>query len=178
MRKLALWACVLASVLGSLGSVAHATLIEALDMEGLVQRSDAIAVVRVIDQQARWGDDGRILTDVLLEVEDRVSGDVPVGERFILVRMGGAIGDLGMRIEGEPAFENDARYLVFARRWEGWYRPVGMSQGVMRIDGNRVLPGGAGLSLVRPNGTPALGPMWRPRALDAVLEDVRSLVGR
>ena len=49
----------------------------ALDMEGLVQRSDLIAVVRVIDQQARWGPEGRILTDVLLEVEQ--SSDVGAG---------------------------------------------------------------------------------------------------
>jgi len=31
---------------------------------------------------------------------------------------------------------------------------------------------------VRPDGTPALGPMWRPRALEAVLSDVRALVDR
>ena len=173
MRKLAFFA-VIASL--SASSLALATQMVALDMEGLVQRSDAIAVVRVVDQQARWGSEGRILTDVLLEVEERLAGDVPVGERFILVRLGGSIGDLGMRIEGEPAFENDARYLVFAREWEGMYRPVGMSQGVMRVDGTRVIPGGAGLSLVRPNGTPAVGPMWRPRALEAVLDDVRDLV--
>ena len=172
MRKLACLAFVLA--FGS-ASIAGATMMVALDMEGLVQRSDAIAVVRVVDQQARWGDEGRILTDVLLEVEEHVAGDVPVGESFILVRMGGSIGDLGMRIEGEPAFENGERYLVFARRWEGWYRPVGMSQGVMRVQGTRVMPGGGGLSLVRPNGTPAVGPMWRPRALEAVLDDVRHL---
>ncbi len=173
MRKLAFLG-VFASLV--VAGVAHATTMVALDMEGLVQRSDVIAVARVVDQQARWGDEGRILTDVLLEVEQPLQGDVPAGEQFIMVRLGGSIGDLGMRIAGEPAFENGERYLVFGRHWEGFYRPVGMSQGVMRVDGERVLPGGGGLSLVRPNGSPALGPMWRPRALDAVLRDVRQLV--
>ncbi|MEM9067232.1 MAG: hypothetical protein AAGE52_01960 [Myxococcota bacterium] len=149
-------------------------------MAGLVERADQVVVARVSAQQARWDGD-QIVTDVLLEVEDAVHGSASTGDTLMLVRLGGAIDDLGMRVEGEPSFNDGNRYLVFLREWRGMYRPVGMSQGVMRVqeqaDGTRIVePGGAGLSLVtRPGGPPALGALWRPRTLSSVRDQIRRL---
>ncbi len=153
----------------------------ALDMSELVERSDRIAVVRVVAQQARWDARGRIVTDVMLEVDEALHGGMANGERFVLSRLGGSIGEVGMRIAGEPSFEDGARYLVFARVWEDRFRPVGMSQGVLPVqdddNGAMVQPGGGGLALVRQNGrTPALGAIWRPRHLRSVVSEVQSLV--
>lgn len=149
-------------------------------MGALVSRSDQVVVARVTAQQARWEGE-RIVTDVLLDIEESVHGDATAGGQLMVVRLGGAIGELGMRVEGEPGFEDGGRYLLFLRNWQGNYRPVGMSQGVMRIreaaDGTAIVqPGGVGLSLVsRPGGPAALGALWRPRALQSVTRQVRTL---
>ncbi len=155
-------------------------------MQELVSQSDLVALVEVVGQSTRFDARGRVVTDVRLRIEDAMRGDVSSGDEVVMVRFGGAVGDIGMRIEGEPAFVDGTRYLVFGRRWQGVYRPVGMSQGVLRVDrdarGERVLPGGGGLSLVRRTSegrvVPAAAAMLRPRSLDAVVGEIRDLLAR
>ena len=180
----------LGSVLAlALAAGASASLVAALDMRQLVERADRVAVVQVVAQATQQDDRSRIVTDVTLEVLEPLAGGAASGERFTLVRLGGAVGDVGMRVEGEPGFQDGARYLVFARRWRGegaaaLYRPVGMSQGVMRVQQQNgqdvVLPGGAGLALVQPVGgrlQAAPAAITAPRTLDAVLGEIRALLG-
>lgn len=162
-----------------LTTTASASLAVALDLRALVQRSDAVVVARVTAQQSRW-DGGRIVTDVLVEVVETLDGDARPGEQLQVVRFGGSVGDLGMRIEGEPTFEDGRQYLLFLRRWRGLHRPVGMSQGVMPVQEGSgtpmVQPGGAGLSLVTgPGGRPAFGALRGPRSLDTLRAQIRAL---
>ncbi len=162
-----------------LTSAASASLAVALDLEALVHQSDAIVVGRVVAQQSRWDGD-RIVTDVLVEVAETLHGTSPPDRMLQVVRLGGSIGELGMRVEGEPNFEGGGQYLLFLRRWRGLYRPVGMSQGVMRVrvEGGApmVQPGGSGLSLVtRPGGPPAFGALRGPRPLESLRERIRAL---
>lgn len=174
-----------AMVFCATASTAGASLVAALDMETLVQRADRIGVVRVVGQASRYDDRQRIVTDVMLETEEGVAG-LEAGQRFELVVIGGDIGDLGMRIAGEPSFRTGERALVFVRRWGARWRPVGMSQGAMpisRIAGHDLVsPGGAGLALVRRERdgrlSHASGALERPTALPAVLDRVRSLLER
>ena len=125
------WLVVLVSVL-ALPFGAEATLVEALTLSQLVERADVAAEVVARDQHVHWDSERRIVTDIQLEVLDSLKGDV--GTDFVLTVFGGAIGDLGMRIEGEPTLVNGERYVVFARTYNNGWRPVGMSQGVMRIE--------------------------------------------
>jgi hypothetical protein len=171
-------------------SRASASLVLALDLPTLVARASHIVVARVESQRARYDARGRIVTDVTLRVDESLVGPARAGDRLVLERFGGAIGELGMRIEGEPLFADGARVLVFAapaasgaRR----LRPVGMAQGVMRVEPptvpgseDRILPGGEGLALVRPEqgrlvaSEPAIA---APRPLGEVRDAILRLRG-
>jgi hypothetical protein len=155
---------------------------EALSLRELVAQADRVAVVRAVHEEARW-QRGRIVTDVTLRVETPMMG-AREGEEIVVRRLGGAIGDVGMRVEGEPAFTIGERSVVFARNVRGVLRPVGMSQGVLPIalEAGRpmVLPGGAGLSLVQRTPSarfvPAPAALAHPRPLDDVLDEIRAAV--
>jgi hypothetical protein len=174
----------LVAALAALAAVAPAaaSVTRALDLRELVAEADHVAVVRVVRQEARWHR-GRIVTDVTLEVETSMKG-ARAGETLVVRRLGGAIGDLGMRVEGEPEFIDGERSVVFARSMRGVLRPVGMSQGVLpiQLDAGRamVLPGGAGLSLVLPapgnRFAPAPAALLHPRPLDDLLGEIRLAV--
>lgn len=168
---------------------AAAAVMVALDLPTLVERASQVVVVRVESQHARWDARGRIVTDVTLRVEESMKGTAQPGELVVLERFGGAIGELGMRVEGEPVFEDGARMLVFAVPSvanPAHVRSVGMAQGVMPIrehaaaDGDDlVLPGGEGLALVqRVSGglAPAPAAFASPRPLIEVRDAIGALL--
>jgi hypothetical protein len=164
---------------------AAASVMLALDLPTLVARASEIAVVRVESQRARWDGRGRIVTDVSLRVEETLKGTAQPGELLTLERFGGALGDLGMRVEGEPTFADGARVLVFAVPSvanPAHFRPVGMAQGVMPVreraapnGDDLVLPGGEGLALMqRVNGALVASPpaLASPRSLTEVRDAI------
>ena len=161
---------------------AAASVTEALSLRDLVAQADRIAVVRAVREEARWHR-GRIVTDVTCVVETPMMGG-RAGEEIVVRRLGGSIGDVGMRVEGEPAFTTGEASVLFARNVRGVLRPVGMSQGVLPIalEAGRpmVLPGGAGLSLVQRTPSarfvPAPAALVHPRPLDDVLDEIRAAV--
>lgn len=150
-----LGALALAALLASVTpSAAHATITEALSLDELVQQADIVALVTCVDQHALRDDRSRIVTDYALRVDEVMKGSATVGSQITMRRLGGVIGDLGMRVEGEPHLVAGRRYVVFLRRIDrGVSRPVGMSQGVMPVEEPHgvltVQPGGGGLSLVQ-----------------------------
>jgi hypothetical protein len=134
---------------------AEATLSEALSMRELVDRAGHVVLATAVHAQARRDARNRIVTDFTLRVEETMKGGAAPGSTLVMTRLGGAIGDIGMRVEGEPHLELGARYVLFLSRASDGrtLRPVGMSQGVLpvREEGGRqvVEPGGGGLSLVQ-----------------------------
>ncbi len=163
-----------------------ASVMIALDLPTLVQRASHVMVVRVESQHARWDARRRIVTDVSLRVEESMKGGAAPGALLVLERFGGAIGEVGMRVEGEPMFADGSRVLVFAVPSvadPAHLRPLGMAQGVMPIRARAaangddlVLPGGDGLALMqRVNGALVAAPpaIIAPRALS----DVRDTIG-
>ncbi len=143
---------VLLALLGA--APASATISEALSLDELVGRADHVVLATATDARALRDSRDRIVTDYTLRVDEAMKGDAAIGSALILRSLGGAIGDLGMRIEGEPRLEVGRQYVVFmARTSSGSLRPVGMSQGVLpvrEVAGQAtVMPGGEGLSLVQ-----------------------------
>ncbi|HEY8431329.1 MAG TPA: hypothetical protein VIL20_23275 [Sandaracinaceae bacterium] len=142
------------SVLG-VASSAHATISEALSLEELVRRADHVVVATAIGERARRDARGRIVTDYTVRVDEVMKGDARPGATLVMTRLGGVLGDVGMRVEGEPSLEVGARYVLFLDRLSDGrtLRPVGMSQGVLPVQDRggepTVLPGGGGLSLVQ-----------------------------
>lgn len=162
---------------------AHATVMVALDLPTLVREADVVVVADVVGQTARWDAHRRIVTDVELAVVEPMKGTSRPGDVVVLTRLGGAIGELGMRIEGEPLFADGERVLVFARTSTEDHVSlcaVGMSQGVMPVEHGQVLPGGGGLALVQQGSDGHLRPsppaLAGPRALTAIRDDIRTLL--
>ncbi|MGF1465035.1 MAG: hypothetical protein ACFCGT_02775 [Sandaracinaceae bacterium] len=174
-------ACGAALALGA--SPASATISEAYTFDELVAEASQIAVAVAGDRRGRRDAAGRIVTEVDLRIEETWKGSAAPGAIVPVVRLGGVIGDIGMRVEGEPALVEGRRYVVFLTRLDdGTLRPLGMSQGVLPVrdgsTGRVVLPGGAGLRLVRWDDQGRL--VSASPAIDAPtpLADVRARVAR
>lgn len=167
---------------------AEASIVEAMSLAEMASAADVIVVARVEAQRSRYDAQGRIVTDVSLRVEDSLLGGLAVGSTTSVLRLGGVVGDLGLRVEGEAIYQTGESIVLFARRVstrEGEVlRPVGMAQGVLPLatrGGIEVaLPGGAGLDLVTrsADGTlaPAEGALAAPRGRDELLDEIRALV--
>jgi hypothetical protein len=167
---------------------AEASIVEAMSLAEMTSAADVIVVARVEDQRSRYDAQGRIVTDVSLRVEESLLGGLAVGTTTSVLRLGGVVGDLGLRVEGEAVYQTGESIVLFARRVsqrEGErLRPVGMAQGVLPLatrGGVEVaLPGGAGLDLVTrgADGTlaPAEGALAAPRGRDELLDEIRALV--
>ena len=143
------------AVMAALASPALATVSQALSLGELVDRADHVVLASCVDAQASRDARRRIVTDFSLRVEESMKGGAAAGDTLTMRALGGAIGDLGMRVEGEPHLEVGRRYLVFVRATRDGriLRPVGMSQGVMPVEEQggelTVQPGGEGMALVQ-----------------------------
>lgn len=151
-------------------------------MAELVQEADHAALVEVVALEASYDELDRIVTDATLRVVEPLVGPSRVGDTLVVRRIGGTLGGLALRIEGEPSFVPGERLVVFLEDVGGVLRPVGMSQGVLPVEradhGEVVMPGGAGLSLVRPGDpalTPTRGALTAPRPIDEVVAEIREL---
>jgi hypothetical protein len=172
------------SLLGtSLLGTAHATVVEALDLDTLVQDADEVVLARVIKQWSHYDERGRIVTDFQMQVEQSVKGDSMPGAAVVVRKLGGVVGDRGMRISGEPSFTEGEVVLVFGTRGKKTYlRPVGMGQGTMRVyeqDGQRWARSDAQGMMLTKRGdttTKSRAALAEPRKLYELLDDVRTIV--
>lgn len=162
----------------------RATLMEALDLETLVAEAEQVVLARVIGQHSLLDERGRIVTDVALQVEESIKGDQAPGAAITVRRLGGVLGDQGMRVAGEPSFETGETVVLFGARMRrgGVLRPVGMSQGALRVferDGERwARSANNGVSTVKREGghlKHAGAAVEEPRRLSELLTELRSL---
>lgn len=169
-------------------STARASIVDAMSLEELARAADVVLVARVEGQRAHYDAQGRIVTDVTLRVDECLHGGLVRGAEVTAQRLGGEVGDLGLRVEGEASYVDGERIVLFGRRFTTpagtVLRPVGMSQGVLPIDERSgvplVLPGGAGLELVErtPDGrlAPATPALVAPRPADELVDELRALL--
>jgi hypothetical protein len=168
---------------------AHASLVVALDLPTMVDRSDHVAVVDVASVSAAWDDKHeRILTTIDLAVVETWKGPMAPAAHVKVVQPGGAVGDIQMTVFGMSQFTPGERALVFLRGAPTAASVVGMAQGkrLVRRDlatGRWMVhaPDRAGASFVRaPAPTTATPPVFetRLRGLDDLRAEVRGLVGR
>jgi len=184
-RALGLWVALGCALFAARG---QASVVEAMDLEALTAGSDQVLVARVVTQQSHYDEHGRIVTDVELVVETSEKGDAAVGTSVLVRRLGGVVNGIGMRIEGEPSFVSGERTLIFAKALLNTkvLRPVGMSQGVLRIEEREgqswVSSAAGGASLVRRSGDGVLQKarvaLEQPRKLAEVLSEIRALVAK
>jgi hypothetical protein len=184
LRRIVVLSAVLAGVLVGVHR-AEATIIEAMPLEELVSRADHVVIGTVLATDAHYDERGRIVTDVRIRVDSTMKGPAQVGSELVVRRLGGVVGDIGMRVEGEPEFDTGDRRLLFLRDRGLYCRAVGMSQGSLplRSENGRtwVESGTTGLALVRREGVelvPASAAITEPVPLDTVLERIRALVSQ
>ena len=163
---------------------AHASVLEALDLRELVHASQEIVVGITRSAQARY-DGAQIVTVSVVEVQDRMRGGVASTLR--ITTLGGAVGEVGMRVEGAAQLEVGARALLFLRRGRSpeALTPVGMAQGVLPVGHDlqgrdMAFPGARGLALMRRVGggrlAPAPGALMEPRPLYELCAEIEALV--
>lgn len=170
---------------------ADASIMLAMDFPALVADSNHIVVGTVESQISRWDGTGRIVTDVTIRVEETMMGNRATGETLVITHLGGAVGEVGLRVEGEARFSVGERALVFGANVRGsstLVRPVGMSQGVFEIrslpdnpNQDMVMPSGVGLALMQrvqnSRLLPAPAALLEPRALSDLRPMLRELIG-
>ncbi len=167
---------------------ARASVVQALDLATMTTTADHVLVGRVVAQESHYDEHGRIVTDVEMMVEQSEKGDAMPGATVLVRRHGGVVNGIGMRIEGEPSFEEGERTLLFAKKVgsAAVLRAVGLSQGVLRIaerDGDSwVASNAGGAALVRRAAdgslTKARIAMEQPRKLSDVLKEIRALLAK
>lgn len=180
----------MAPILGAflLASPAEGSIVQGLELEELVEHADRIVLGRVLFSESFARPDGQLGTWHRIEIERELGGAAPGETEVILETLGGRIGDVAMRVEGEPSFAVGERVIVFARGGGPYaaFRPVGMGQGVLRVrrDGGQdvVTQNREGLMLMRRNAEGklerSLGALRGPERLDVLLSRLQDLVNR
>jgi hypothetical protein len=135
----------------------------------LAERSSSVAVVTPIESRSEW-QGRRIVTVHRLGVESVVAGEAP-GSEVVVKTLGGSIGGVAQRVEGEAEFVRGTRSLVFlAKAEQGARRVTARGQGQFRI-----APNAAGkLALFR---NPRLGHLLRARDARSAEAAVETLHG-
>jgi hypothetical protein len=113
---------------------AQATMVVALDLNALIANADAIFMGTVEQSEAFW-EDGVILTDATIVIEDCIS-EQPCREREIIRQVGGQIGDIMMEVAGSEELRPGQQILFFGHRQDNQsvLTPVGTAQGVFHVD--------------------------------------------
>lgn len=139
-----------------------ATTVRALDIDGLVGTADVIVTGTVLESEAYWTEDGKlILTRHRIVVEETLKG-AGTGE-VTVTTVGGTVGDVTLQVSGMAAFRDGERALVFLENSGGYSTVVGLAQGKFSLDGDEQAANDlAGLDFIGP-GTP------RPVRLDYTL---------
>ena len=183
LRSLALLCATAAPLAPALLPSARASVVEALDLDTLVQDSDAVVLARVMKHWSHLDERGRIVTDFQMQVEQSEKGNSVPGSAVVVRKLGGIVDGRGMHISGEPGFTDGELVLLFGTQGKKTYlRPVGMGQGTIRVyeqGGQRWARSDAqGITLTKRGDTTtkSRAAVAEPRKLDSLLEEVRSIV--
>ncbi len=167
---------------------ADGSVVQGLELEELTAEADRIVLGRVLFSESFLRRDGQIWTWHRIEVEREIRGNAPDQREVIVETMGGQIGDIGMRVEGEASFQVGERVLAFVHGGGPYaaFRTVGMGQGVMRVRREKgvdtVRQSREGLLLVRQDAEGRLkrnfGALPKPERLDAFLSKLRQIAAK
>lgn len=167
-------------------SPANGSVVQALELPELVAHAERIVLGRVLFAESFQRPDGQLGTWHRIAVERELRGSAPGEQEVIVETLGGQIGDVAMRVEGEPSFHVGERVLVFMRDGGPYtaFRPVGMGQGVMRVRTEQgvetVRQSREGLMLMRRNAQGRLerspGALPEKQRLDELLSNLRDIV--
>jgi hypothetical protein len=158
---------------------AHASVVRPQSLDDLVDRARAVVVAIPAEQTSLW-EGGRIVTYTRLTVVERVAGEA---EDSLWVRtLGGEVGDLGQRVDGEATFTIGAPALLFLERASaGTYAVAARAQGQFLLEARpsgRVLRPHPSMGSFMTKGPKDLvvpaAERLKARALDDAARDIRA----
>jgi hypothetical protein len=176
MRKILL---TLSVILLSLPAGATSTM--ELNLSELAQKADAIVVGHAVSRESFWRD-GRIMTRVLVNADEVWSGNVAAGDTVEVLTLGGAVDDVAQRVDGAPVLRVGERLaLMVAKDAMGAFHPMGLWQGVFRVNGDgKQAPikrdSGTALRVISGTGTLSRALSVTPATLDALRTLVQEAV--
>lgn len=169
-------------------SPANGSIVQGLELEELTEKAERIVLGRVLFSESFLHQNGQIWTWHRVAVEQEIRGRAPDEQELIIETLGGQIGDIGMRVEGEATFSVGERVLVFASGGGPYsaFRTVGMAQGVMRVRAERgvdtVHQSREGLMLVRRDAQGRLkrnfGALPEPERLDTFIGRLKQIAAK
>ncbi len=162
--------------------VAQASVVRPVSFEALVELATEVVVGDPVERTCVW-EDGRIVTYTRVEVRDSIAG--ARGDSVWVRTLGGEVGELGQRVDGEASLEIGKPTLLFLERLPtGTFAVTARAQGQFFIDRR---PSG---SQLRPH--PAMGVFFvkgphdlvrpaadrlRARPVEDALRDIRARWG-
>ena len=86
-----------------------------MSVEQLKDASDSIVLAKTVSSESYWNDDrSAILTRVILEVEESLSGSSP--RQTVVIVPGGQVGKFVHEVSDMPVFVEDEESIVFVER--------------------------------------------------------------
>ena len=154
----------------------------AVSWDGLLGASIAAAFVTPVESTSVW-EDGRIVTYTRVHVDRSVAGALPSGDDPWLRTLGGVVGHVGQRVEGEAVLSFGYQALVFLGAGKaGTFYVTARAQGQFPIvttptSGPHVVRAGAVGLLLKPaapmNTTVRLAAdVLHGRAVDDAVQDI------
>jgi hypothetical protein len=161
----------------------------AVSWDDLLGSSIAAALVTPIESRSVW-EDGRIVTYTRVHVDKPVAGALPTSGDPWLRTLGGVVGHVGQRVEGEAVLSAGQQALVFVRAGPaGTFKVTERAQGQFPIVATPASPArvvranGAGL-IVRPAAAPSnagarlAADVLHDRPVDDAVRDIAADWGR
>jgi hypothetical protein len=136
---------------------AQATLVPALSLEGLIDRSEIIAHGRVTRAWPAWDNSHKyIWTHYRIEVIDPIRGNP--GASMVVSEPGGSLDGVSMSISGAPGYALGEEAIVFLYRTPiGYWRATGFGQGKYTVTQQvRVHASLKGLELLKRDSSPGV----------------------
>lgn len=145
------------SMFFTISSDSQASVSIALSWDDLLGESIAAAFITPIESRSVW-EQGRIVTYTRVHVDRTVAGALPAAADPWLRTLGGVVGHVGQRVEGEAVLSFGDQALVFLRAGlGGTFHVTERAQGQFPV----VAKAGSGPRVVRPN---AVGLLVKPIA--------------
>ena len=92
--------------------VASSSTVVGYSFSEMCDRADAIVRGQVVSQHSLWVD-GRIMTEVTVEVIESLKGDHQAGQTVVVLNQGGAVDNLATWVPGAPVFSNAEEVILF-----------------------------------------------------------------
>ena len=143
---------------------AEASVCIALTFDTLVHDSTSASLVTAVEKKSVW-EGGRIVSYTRVHVDQKIAGDLNVGDETWVASLGGVVGTVGQIVDGEPQLHVGVPYLLFLRPdasgTSGTRIVTGRAQGEIHL---KTITNAKGLPVLQAVKNPGAGELLPPKA--------------